>query len=105
MVPSHAGSSNAADRADAPLHLTRPRPIAPNSSCDGVLTQVIPAVDSGETAYWGCFPAGTIDQAYSPGIIAAPPTEERIPPSTVEFFSEELDGLEESMIRELDDGD
>jgi hypothetical protein len=72
--------------AEAQISLPRPPRLAEGEPCLGVLAQVRPDPDSDEMPYWGCFPSGAVDQAYTPGVVESVALEGPSPPSSAVTF-------------------
>jgi hypothetical protein len=110
VAPSETVAPSAPpDSARSPegrIGLARPARLADGEACLGVLAQVRPGPGAGELPYWGCFPNGAIDQAYTPGVVESVPLEAApAPTSAVPFDSGELEGLESKDLEELDRSD
>lgn len=78
-----------------PIGLDRPPALAEGETCEGVASRVIPNAESGVDPYWGCFEAGAIDRAFTPGVSTPPPILFPIPSWEVQFDASELEGLKE----------
>jgi len=78
-----------------PMGLDRPIPLAEGDVCVGVVSRVIPNSQSGGQPYWGCFEAGAIDRAFTPGVLTPPPILLPLPSSELQFDASELERLEE----------
>lgn len=77
-----------------PIGLDQPGPLAAGGACVGVVSRVIPNAESDAEPYWGCFEAGTLDRAFTTGVITPPPILLSPPSSELHFDASELEELE-----------
>ncbi len=81
-----------------------PLPLVAGETCDGVLVSILPSPESREELIRACYPTGSLDRSFSPGIVGWVPAS-AIPKSSsvTTFETEDLNPIGAENIEDISD--